>query len=105
MTSPRPQLPTPLSKTLSQDQASSQKLFVHAFERQNQLLGLGMSGVGIDLLDTLVVNNVRCVIRVDGRRYQFHFCSEKWASAAEPEGVILCSRSFFLTASQPKQQI
>lgn len=34
-----------------------------------------MSGVRIYLLDALVINDVRPVIRIDGSRYQFHLCS------------------------------
>ena len=34
-----------------------------------------MSCVRVDLLDTLVIDNMRPVIRVDRSRYQFHLCS------------------------------
>ena len=50
------------------------KLFLHALVSQNELVALWRSGVGIFLLDALVVNYVGRVIRVDCRYHQFHFC-------------------------------
>ena len=58
-----------------------------------------MSGVRIDLLDTLIVNDMRRVIRVDGGRYQFHLCSGKTA------GVVSNSpKPPSLSPSQPTRQ-
>ena len=49
-------------------------LFLHPLKPQHQLFTPWMSGVGIFLLDAFVVNNVRRVIRIYRRRYQFHLC-------------------------------
>lgn len=43
-----------------------------------------MSGVRIYLLDALVINDVRPVIRIDGSRYQFHLLHSEIAPDAHP---------------------
>lgn len=39
---------------------------------QRQFVSSRMSGIRIDLLDPLVIDNMRAVIRINGRRDQLH---------------------------------
>lgn len=79
----------------SQEHGSSQKLIFHSLKPQDQLVGSRMSCVRIDLLYTLIIDNVRPVIRIDRSRYQFHLCSNaivsilSYPSVRSPSSTLL----------------